>query len=411
MQTDWRIPFQNRGFAWLFGGQLITALGTWSSYILIPLLVYRMTGDPVAVGILISCRLLPLIVLAPLVGKVIGQRSLLRVMIESDLVRAVAMLGFLWIDTPLYMYLLTIVISSATAFFNPGKFALIPSLVPQEVLARANSYIGAANQLMMLIGPALGGVTFAFFGMQAGIVFSALTFLVSALMLMRIKVRKAPSAEMEGEERQKRTWRQQAAILQKLWSRKMLFFLLLGTMISNLGYGGALNALFPVLAEDLYADAEIAYGYIMSALGGGLMLGTLLGPNLQKRFAPLRVYAVAMVAASMCVLGFGSAQTLWAALPLVFMLGIGNGLEDNASVTYVQQETASTGDTADVFSVDQALASIGTITGMALATTFAALFDAHQAVQMLSLCPFAIGILIGLLQLMPDRAIKKNLGQ
>ncbi|WP_157721818.1 MFS transporter [Tumebacillus avium] len=411
MQAEWRIPFQNRGFAWLFGGQLITALGTWSSYILIPLLVYQMTADPVAVGILISCRLLPLILLAPLVGKVIGQRSLLRVMIESDLVRAVAMLGFLLTDTPLAMYLLTIVISSATAFFNPGKFALIPSLVPQEVLARANSYIGVANQLMMLIGPAIGGVAFAFFGIEAGIVFSALTFLVSALMLMRIKVQPVKQKSVEGENEPKRTWRQQFAILQNLWSRKMLFFLLLGTCISNLGYGGALNALFPVLAEDLYPDAEIAYGYIMSALGGGLMLGTLLGPNLQKKFAPLRVYSGAMIMASLCVFSFGGSERLWAALPMVFLLGIGNGLEDNASVTYVQQETARTGDTADVFSVDQALASIGTITGMALATTFAAIFDAHQAVQMLSLCPFAIGILIGLLQLMPHRFIKKNLGQ
>ena len=158
----------------------------------IPLLVYNLTNDPVSVGILMVCRLLPSILLAPVIGRVMARHSILKVMITADLVRGLAFLSFLWLQETLWIYLLTLVISTGNAFFGPGQYTLIPKLVPEDALARANSYIGGSNQFMMLIGPAIGGVIFGFTGMEAGIVFNAASFFVSMIALMRIRLVEQP---------------------------------------------------------------------------------------------------------------------------------------------------------------------------------------------------------------------------
>jgi len=416
MGSDWTIPFRSRGFTWLFVGELISALGTWASYVIIPLLVYDLTHDPVSVGILMVCRLLPGILLAPVIGRVMAKHSILRVMILADLVRGLAFLSFLWLQTPLWIYLLTLVISAGNAFFGPGQYTLIPKLVPQEVLARANSYIGGSNQFMMLIGPAIGGVVFAFTGKEAGIVFNALSYFVSMAALMRIRVESVdvPLKNVESGGVPQEVPLQQAqssngrtpnssnsirrffGILTSLWSRKILLFLLLSVPIANLGFGGALNTLFPVIAKDVFSG-EAAYGTIMSCLGGGLFLGTMIGPLLLKKAPAPLIFSVATVVAAVGVFLFGGSDVLLFSLAVIFLVGTGNGVADNAAMTYMQTATSQTGDTADVLAVDEALASIGTVVGMSIATTVAALWNAQSAIMMLSLCPVVAGVAMGML--------------
>lgn len=409
MTPEWVIPFRSRGFTWLFIGELISALGSWASYVIIPLLVYDLTNDPVSVGILMVCRLLPSILLAPLIGPVMARYTVLNVMIFADLVRGLAFLSFLWLQEPLWIYGLTLVISAGNAFFAPGQYTLIPRLVPEAVLARANSYIGGSNQFMMLIGPALGGIVFGFTGMTAGIVFNALTFFVSMAALMRIRVsRDLPTAVEAGEQKVDSPCEEQQAhgnslqrfrrTLTSLWSRKLLFFLILSVPIANLGFGGALNTLFPVIAKDVFTG-ETAYGYIMSCLGGGLFLGTMIGPWLQKKMSTVVLYSLATVVAAVHVFLFGGSDVLLFSLLAIFLVGSGNGVADNAAITYMQTATAQTGDTADVLAVDNALASAGTVLGMTIATSVAALWNASSAIMMLSLCPVVAGVVIGMLYL------------
>ena len=105
--------------------------------------------------------------------------------------------------------------------------------------------------------------------------------------------------------------------LTSLWSRKLLFFILLSIPIANLGFGGALNTLFPVVAKDVFSG-EMAYGYIMSCLGGGLFLGTMIGPLLLKKVPAVLLYSLATVVAAVNVFLFGGSHVLVFSLIVIF---------------------------------------------------------------------------------------------
>ncbi|MGZ6505309.1 MAG: MFS transporter, partial [Tumebacillaceae bacterium] len=119
MKGEWALPFRNRSFTWFFIGQMVSAFGDWCSYVVIPILVYGLSGEASSVGILMACRVLPSILLSPFIGRIMAKFSLLRVMIVADIVRGIGYLALLYVQTPLQIYVLTVVVATGSAFFNP----------------------------------------------------------------------------------------------------------------------------------------------------------------------------------------------------------------------------------------------------------------------------------------------------
>lgn len=428
---EWRLPFDSPGFRWLFLGQAVTALGDWVSYIFIPLLLYRMTEDPVAVGLLMICRVMPGVLLAPVVGRATARFSVLRVMMVSDAVRGVAVLGFLVAESPLAFYLLSVVMAVAGAFFGPGKFALVPKLVPERALARANGWIEGAWQFAMFLGPAVGGVVFAVMGPEEGIVFNAVTFLVSMGTLGKVRIEggaeglgapafaadASPASEVkdvgtdvglaiEGEaavtDKSLATastpvtanfFQRYGLIFRALWERKPLFFIILGEAVASLGFGGSLSVLFPIVAEQVFRS-EAMYGYIMSALGAGFVAGTLAGPWAQRRMPQFLVYSVTTLIGALMVFAFGWSTAVALSLAALFVLGCCHGAGDNAMITFAQQASAEKGDTTDVFALSQAMVSMMMLAGFVLSTGLAAWFGVQAAVMGLSVAPLLVGVLL-----------------
>lgn len=407
MIGEWALPFRNKSFTWFFIGQLVSAFGDWCSYVIIPLLIYRLTHEASTVGLLMICRVLPNIVLSPVIGRVMGKFSLLRVMILADLVRGLGYLAFLYVQTPWEIYLLTLVLASGSAFFNPGKFSLIPPLVPQEGLARANSYMGGVSQLAMMIGPALGGIVFGILGERAGLVCNAMSFFVSMVSLMLVRLPKQEAQEKlestEGSERQERNWARMLRTYQALRSRRLLFVVVTLGTIPNMGFGGSMTALFPILASDVYHSPDRMYGMILSMLGGGIFLGLMVGPLLQKKIARFPLICIGSVCGAVFVMLFGSSAHAGVALVMIFLVGLFNGIQDNASTTFVQMETAERGDTADVFSLEQALLSVMFIIGTLLAAWLHAHYGAQRAIVTIAFVPLLVGLWMWVISFLSEK--------
>ncbi|MGZ4164028.1 MAG: MFS transporter, partial [Tumebacillaceae bacterium] len=375
MKGEWALPFRNRSFTWFFIGQMVSAFGDWCSYVVIPILVYGLSGEASSVGILMACRVLPSILLSPFIGRIMAKFSLLRVMIVADIVRGIGYLAFLYVQTPLQIYVLTVVVATGSAFFNPGKFTLIPPLVPKNALARANSYMGGVSQLAMLIGPALGGIVFGALGQRAGLIFNALTYFVSMLSLMLVRMPKqeqtqqveAKQPSTEAISKKESSLARFLKTFQSMRSRRLLFIVVTLGTIPNMGFGGSMTALFPILASDVFHSPQRMYGAIMSLLGGGIFLGMMIAPYLQKKLPRFPLICWSCMTGAVAVLLFGSFDHPGVALAMIFLVGVSNGVQDNADTTFIQMETTTRGDTADVFALEQALLSCNFIIGTILA--------------------------------------------
>src|SRR5260221_12994516 len=122
----------NRGFRFLWFGQVVSQLGDWFDTIAVYTITLRLTGSSRSLALIMVARFLPSVIMGPLSGVVADRFSRRSIMIAADLLRAVVVLGFLFIRRPDQMwlvYVLTVLQLSFSAFFLPAKTSVIPYIV------------------------------------------------------------------------------------------------------------------------------------------------------------------------------------------------------------------------------------------------------------------------------------------
>jgi MFS family permease len=197
----------NRDFRRLWIGQLISELGTWFSFIAELGLVRHYSGAPLSTVALLSARLLPFLVFAPFAGVLVDRFSRKRILISSDLLRALVALGYLAVRSPgqlWIVYACGAAMSSFSVFFEGAKNAALPNLVtPREVLT-ANVMMYSTRFLQFALGSALGGVTAARFGYDVAFLVNSASFVASGLLIWLIpgaRMKKGMAAAAAGSNR------------------------------------------------------------------------------------------------------------------------------------------------------------------------------------------------------------------
>ena len=191
----------NKNFRRLWAGQLISELGTWFSFIAELGLVRMFSGSALATTALMIARLLPFLLVAPIAGVFVDRRSRKRIMIVTDLLRAVVALLYLGaasIGSVWAVCACSAIMSSLAVFFEAAKNASIPNLVTPRELLTANVLMFSTRFLQFTLGSALGGVTAARFGYNIAFVVDSLSFIASASYIALI-----PAATMRKSRHQK----------------------------------------------------------------------------------------------------------------------------------------------------------------------------------------------------------------
>src|SRR2546423_9437783 len=121
----------NRNFRLLFVGQAISQLGDWFNAVAVYALLLDLTGSATAVAWMLITQSLPVAVVGPLAGVVVDRVNRRRLMIASDLVRGVLIVGLLLVrrgDQVWIAYVVMALTMSASAFFEPARTATIPNI-------------------------------------------------------------------------------------------------------------------------------------------------------------------------------------------------------------------------------------------------------------------------------------------
>lgn len=192
----------NRNYRNLWLGNVVSLLGDWFNLLASAELITDLTNSGTAVSYLFLARFLPLFFFSPLAGVLADRYSRRGIMIASDVLRALTVLGFLLvrISSQIWLlYALTITQFILSAMFTPARSAILANVVPQKDLVAANALDSFTWSTMLALGSFLGGLVAAIFGADTAFVADVATFLLSAFFVSQITgVARAQEAGRQG---------------------------------------------------------------------------------------------------------------------------------------------------------------------------------------------------------------------
>lgn len=185
---------ENADFRRLWTAQVVSEVGDWLNNIAVLTLVLEIASaerQGLAIALYAISRHVPLFLFNPIAGVVVDRANRRRVMIAADAARALLALGFIvaekYSSLPV-IYATGAMLFAVSTFFNVAKRAAIPNLVHgTDELLSANSLSSSTTAATIALGSALGGVVATLIGRNLVFALNAVTFLVSAEMVRRIR--------------------------------------------------------------------------------------------------------------------------------------------------------------------------------------------------------------------------------
>ena len=296
--------------------------------------VYELSNAPTALAVVGVAMTVPQVALL-LVGGVISDRFDRRhVMIGADVVRglAVTALGMLAVTGSLRLWHVLSVVGfygAGTAFFGPAFDAIVPDLVPAELLGQANSLDQFVRPAAWrLLGPALGGWTIAVAGTAGAFLVDAATFGLSILCVARMVPRPLVEGRGEGMGSAIREVREGFRFVR---SHVWLWGTFLAATIAYLLFLGPSEVLLPFVVKNHLHGGADDLGYILAVGGvGALFAAVLVGARGQPRRSITFIYVV-WTLSTLAIAGYGLARYTWQLMAASFAF---NALEAAGTIVW-----------------------------------------------------------------------------
>jgi MFS family permease len=352
-----RVP-AHRGFRNLLLARLISALGTWTAFFAVRIALYAQTHSAWWISIALFCELVPGVILGVAVGPLIDRWPRKRMMVLSDLGGALTFGALPFVHSPAGICALLVVAGFAAAFFRPSCYSAIPNLVAKDALVAANALVQGAENLATLLGPVLAGVGVLLLG--SGLVYgvNAVSFLVSALLLVRIGSRLQESAPA----RIGRThWKEVRSGLSLVRNDRHLSAIFLIWSWATLSYTG-INVAEIVLAKDAYGAGNVGFGIFVAFSAAGIFIGNMAAGPLVERLTVYGGYRASFLitAAGVAICAISPGLVLGCVGAVIF--GAGNGIGLVCNLTLIQQ-TVSDDRRGQIFAVLGSLVQTFTLIG------------------------------------------------
>lgn len=311
------LPERRRGDFWKFwGGQVISSFGSSFTSFALPLLVFKLTGSALNLGLAFTANMLPNLFFGLLIGALVDRVDRRRLMIAADLLRAlvigvlplIARLGFLSVW---WIYVVLFINATLAIGFDASSFAAIPSLVRQNDLVTANGRIQASYSLAEILGPLLAAALLTFMPLYTLLWCDAASFLVSAGSLMLIKTSFNTAA------RNAATNIRQDIVegLRYTLTHPLVRWLVLTSFFANL-IVPAIYIQFISFAKGVLLVSDAQLGTFYAAGSAAIVLVSLVAGSLSKRLPFSVVGLGALMLQGLLTIWLSFTRAYWAALPI-----------------------------------------------------------------------------------------------
>jgi DHA3 family macrolide efflux protein-like MFS transporter len=284
-QVAYRSLLRNRSFVALWLGQTISFIGDYFYWLAIPILVERLTGSTLMVGLSVISTAAPMLFLGPVAGVFVDRWDRRKTMLAADLLRALLVLLCLTVRSPEQVwvyYLVGFLMSSVSRFFFPAQNALLPLLVKGEAeLLTANGLMQIVQTVGLLVGPMLAGFTIGLWGESVAFWADSFTFLMSAAAILTMRVPRTTIGKQAGGGQLAAVWAELREGVAYLFSSQVMVGVLLCLAVLQLGLG-AINVLWVPFFQRTFGVGPEGLGAVDMAQGlgmviGGVMLGFFTG--------------------------------------------------------------------------------------------------------------------------------------
>ena len=330
-------PLTLREFRLLWTGMTISLLGDGIFYVALPWQVYELSDAPTALSVVGIAMTVPHLLLL-LVGGVVSDRfDRRRVMVAADVLRGISVgaLGALSLAGSLELWhtvLLAAAFGAGTAFFGPAFDAIVPEIVPDELLPQANSldhFVRPAAWRML--GPAAGGWIIAVSGGRAGAAFviDAVTFagsVVCLLLMRRVREAAAPYEPAGSPVKEIRDG------FRYVRSQRWLWGTLVAATFAYLAFLGPTEVLLPYVVKYEMRAGAGALGTILALGGVGAMAAAFLLGSRELPRHTMRFIYVVWTLSTLSVAGYGLATLPWQAMAACFVF---NALEGAGTIVWI----------------------------------------------------------------------------
>ncbi|MCB0064484.1 MAG: MFS transporter [Caldilineaceae bacterium] len=325
----------NRNFRYIWFGEIVSLLGDWFNLIASATLIGTLTNSGVALGGLFVVRMLAPFLVSSFGGVVVDRYNRKHILIITDLIRGIVVLGFLFIRDPShvpFIYILTAIQLGISGIFFPARNAIFPDIVARHELGTANALSSSTWSTMLALGTALGGFVAGGLGLQTAFAIDAATFFLSALFIARISY--TPLQPTTTERGLQTVLRDYRAGFSYLHTNPAILWLVVQKAFVMFCFATAYEVTSVPISQNVFVIGQgggIGLGIIYATVG----IGTGLGPILMRLYTGDREQALRvaiMVSYLISAVGMFLAApmvTTAASFPLfllgLFLRGFGGG--------------------------------------------------------------------------------------
>lgn len=298
---------RHRDYALLWAGQTVSVVGDGIYTIAIALEALHISDHASALAYVEAARVAPTVVLLLVAGALVDRLPRRLVVLGSNALRAGAIAALAALVaahalTLTELVLLSALVGTGDAFFYPAYRAIMPELLPAELLTQGNALDGASQTIgLAFLGPALGGVIVAAGGTSAAFALDAATFVISAVCLLIMTRMPAPAPSgrsVIADARQGLRW-----TVRQRW----LWFSMLGAGVANFAAFAPTAVTLPLIVRDVLHQGPLAFGATFGAVGVGGLLAAVVAGRLGSPRRRMTMIWTAWGGASMALVGVGLA--------------------------------------------------------------------------------------------------------
>ena len=277
-KVAYRQLYANRSFMALWLGQMISFVGDYFYWLAVPIMVERLTGSALMVGLSVITTALPMLLLGPVAGVFIDRWDRKRTMIAADVLRALLVLPCLLVRTPDQVWIYYVVgflMSCVSRFFFPAQNAVLPLLVKgKSDLLAANGMMQMVQTVGLIAGPALAGFTIGLWGEQIAFIVDSASFLVSAAAIMTMTVPRTTQGKQVPGGQVAAVWAEMREGVAYLFGNRTMVGILGCMAVVQLGLG-AINVLWVPYLQRTFGVGATGLGIVDLAQGVGMVLSGL----------------------------------------------------------------------------------------------------------------------------------------
>jgi predicted MFS family arabinose efflux permease len=331
-----RTLLRNGRFVRLWLAQIISNLGDWA-YVLAVEIAFAtsLSSDLVrATAVFLGVEgLMSAVIGLTIAGPIVDRFPRRAVMVTADIARALTVATLVLVHDPSWLHIVAVAatLGAFRSLFHPAMMASVPELVDGDSIVTANGLLTSTFHLAIMVGPAIGAALLVAVGPSGAFALNAASFVISAALLIGLRI---PTEPVARERFSPLVDLREGAgyIIRSRLARGIA--IVMGLVLLLLAGQGPFQV---ALVRDVLAPTSdprtwaIILGSMTTALGVGMVIGSIVTPWLSRRFAgrTLLVGALVVVAASFIVV---SRTTL---VPVVLLAWLCNGLAGGCvNVTY-----------------------------------------------------------------------------